>query len=169
MLSPIEIPPGVVIPVSAVTVVAVRASGPGGQNVNKVSSKVEVRVDIAAIRGLRLDARARLLVLAAGRLDADGKILVTSQRTRDRERNLADALEKVSELVARALIVPTRAQTDAPHARLGGATPHREEEGSGAEDRAPRRSGRLARARVRRSRDAGARKMAFSSLLGAAD
>jgi ribosome-associated protein len=106
MRAAIELSPQVVIPPGAITVAAVRSSGPGGQNVNKVSSKVELRVSIEAILGLEADARARLLRLAASRLDADGRILVTSQRTRDRERNLADAIEKVRALVQRAMAAP---------------------------------------------------------------
>lgn len=95
-----------VIPDAAVEWKGVRASGPGGQNVNKVASKVELRVDLAQITGLDSAARARLRSLATSRLDASGKLLVTSQRTRDQGRNLEDALEKVRALVAQALVVP---------------------------------------------------------------
>jgi ribosome-associated protein len=97
----------VFVPASAVTVTSVTASGPGGQNVNKVASKVDVRVDLAAIVGLDEAARARLLALAAGRIDAEGRLYVTSQKTRDRERNLADAHEKIRALIAAALVAPT--------------------------------------------------------------
>lgn len=95
-----------VIPDSAFQWKAVRASGPGGQNVNKVASKVELRVDLAQIRGLDQAARERLRNLVASRLDAAGQLLVTSQRTRDQGRNLEDAKEKVRELVDRAFVVP---------------------------------------------------------------
>jgi ribosome-associated protein len=106
MANPIFIEPNVVIPAGAIQVSAVRASGPGGQNVNKVSSKVEVRVDLAQIEGLGQAARARLIALAASRLDAGGVIRVVSQASRDRIRNLDDAFEKIRELVAAALVAP---------------------------------------------------------------
>lgn len=95
-----------VIPDAAFEWKAVRASGPGGQNVNKVSSKVEMRVDLSRISGISEGARARLMALAAPRLDAEGRLLVTSQLTRDQSRNLEDARAKVEELVAQAVIVP---------------------------------------------------------------
>ena len=94
------------IPESAVEWKAVRASGPGGQNVNKVASKVEMRVDLAQITGLTEAARARLRSLAASRLDAEGRILVTSQLTRDQGRNLEDARDKIRSLVEQAMVVP---------------------------------------------------------------
>jgi ribosome-associated protein len=94
------------IPDSAIEWKGVRSSGPGGQNVNKVASKVELRVDLARVRGLDEGARARLRALTASRLDASGRLLVTSQRSRDQGRNLADAMEKVHALLAQAQVVP---------------------------------------------------------------
>jgi ribosome-associated protein len=104
MADPILVRAGVVIPADALSVRAVRSGGPGGQNVNKVSSKVELRVDLDRIEGLDAAARHRLRALAP--LDADGLVRVTSQRTRDRRVNLDDAREKVRLLVVRALTVP---------------------------------------------------------------
>ena len=94
------------IPDSAVSIRAVRSSGPGGQNVNNVASKVELRVDLHAIIGMHPEALARLRALSANQLDAEGKLLVVSQLTRDQRRNVEDAREKVRELVRRALVRP---------------------------------------------------------------
>ena len=102
------------IPLSALTVHAVRASGPGGQNVNKVATKIDLRVNLAAVEGLSDAARARLRVLARRRLDAAGRLVVTSQATRNQARNLEDARAKVVDLVRAALVPPRRRVKTAP-------------------------------------------------------
>jgi len=106
MTEPLGVRPGVVVPAEAMEMHAVRSGGPGGQNVNKVASKVELRVDLSRIAGLDAPARARLRAIAAGALDADGWLLVTSQRPRDQRQNLDDARSKVCALVLRALERP---------------------------------------------------------------
>jgi ribosome-associated protein len=108
MADPIRVTEQVIVPGSAMSVAFARSSGPGGQNVNKVESKVELRVDPDGVHGLDPAARERLKALAGPRLDAGGRILVTSQRTRDQHRNLEDARAKVRDLVARALRAPKR-------------------------------------------------------------
>jgi ribosome-associated protein len=114
MAEPIVVAPGVVVPAAALTLHTSRSSGPGGQNVNKVASKVELRVDLDRVEGLPEEARARLRALTDGRLDAEGRLLLVSQRTRDQHRNLEDAREKVRALVQRALVRPrTRRPTRA--------------------------------------------------------
>ena len=125
MADPIPVSSEVTVPASAVSFRATRSAGPGGQNVNKVASKVELRVDLDGIVGLLPDARARLEALCAGRRDREGRLVVTSQRTRDQRRNLEDARQKVRDVVARALVAPrkrrpTRASASAVEKRLTG-------------------------------------------------
>jgi ribosome-associated protein len=120
---PIPVSAEVTVPASAIRFRATRSAGPGGQNVNKVASKVELRVDLAGIVGLTAEAWGRLQVLCAGRRDREGRLVVTSQRTRDQRRNLEDARGKVREVVARALVPPrprrpTRVSTGAVEQRL---------------------------------------------------
>jgi ribosome-associated protein len=112
------------VPAAALSVRAVRASGPGGQNVNKVATKIDLRVDLDAIEGLPDAARARLAALARHRLDAEGRLVVTSQATRNQARNLEDARDKVRALIAAALVrprprTPTRPTGSAREQRLG--------------------------------------------------
>jgi len=116
MSAPILVDARVVVPAAALSVRAVRSSGPGGQNVNKVASKVELRVDLARIEGLCAAARRRLEAATAGRRDALGRLLVTSQLTRDQPRNLEDAREKVRRLVAAALVAPKARHKTRPSA-----------------------------------------------------
>jgi ribosome-associated protein len=104
------------VPAAALAMRAVRSSGPGGQNVNKVASKVELRVDLERIEGLSAPARRRLETATAGRRDADGWLLVTSQLTRDQPRNLEDARDKVRRLVAAALVAPKPRRATRPSA-----------------------------------------------------
>jgi len=93
---------------------AVRSSGPGGQNVNKVSTKVELRFDFEVSEALSVTAKARLRALARHRLDSEGRILITSQVTRTQPQNLEDARTRLAELVAKALIVPKKRRPTKP-------------------------------------------------------
>lgn len=114
MPAPIIVNDVVHVPATAISVSAARSSGPGGQNVNKVSSKVDVRVDLAAIVGLDEGARARLLAKVATRLDGAGMLQIISQRTRDQGRNLADAYEKIRALIEAALVKPVKRRPTKP-------------------------------------------------------
>jgi ribosome-associated protein len=115
MSEAIEVSETVRVPARALRVRAVRASGPGGQNVNKVATKIDLRVDLDAIEGLSESARARLRALAAHRLDAEGRLVMTSQAGRNQAGNLEDAREKVKRLVRAALVRPRpRVKTRAP-------------------------------------------------------
>lgn len=104
----------ITIPAQDLSWTATRSSGPGGQNVNKVSSRVELRFDLEGTDALTGAVKARLRNLARGYLDAEGRILIRSERTRDRLQNLNDAREKLQEMVARALVVPKKRRPTRP-------------------------------------------------------
>lgn len=104
----------VVIPVSDLSWSATRASGPGGQNVNKVASKVELRFDLRGSQALSAAVKQRLHSLAGNAVDGTGSLRIVSQITRDQGRNLDDARQKLADLIARALLVPKRRRATKP-------------------------------------------------------
>jgi ribosome-associated protein len=83
-----------------------RSGGPGGQNVNKVSSKAVLRWNVAASPSLPDDVRGRLQAQQRRKMTVEGDLVLTSQRYRDQERNKQDCLEKLREYVLQAAIVP---------------------------------------------------------------
>ncbi len=91
-----------------------RSGGPGGQNVNKVSSKVVLRWNPAQSAALPDEVRARLLSQQRARLTKEGELLITSQKTRDQSRNVEDCLEKLRALILQALQVPKKRRATRP-------------------------------------------------------
>ena len=94
----------------------IRASGPGGQNVNKLATAVQLRFDVRHSPSLDDAVRARLERLAGSRLTKDGVLVITAQRHRTQERNREDALERLIDLVRRAAIAPKARRPTRPTA-----------------------------------------------------
>ena len=93
----------------------VRASGPGGQNVNKVSSAVQLRFDARRSPSLPNDVAIRLMALAGHRLTKDGVIVIVAQEHRDQSRNRVEARERLLDLIRQAAVRPTvRRKTKVP-------------------------------------------------------
>lgn len=94
----------------------VRSSGPGGQNVNKVATAVQLRFDVRGSPSLSDPVRARLEALAGSRLTKDGILVISAERFRTQERNRADALDRLVALIRRAAHVPKTRRPTRPTA-----------------------------------------------------
>ena len=114
MSTPLVIDPQHAIPAEELHWTAVRASGPGGQNVNKVASKVELRFDLGGTKVLDDATKARLAASAGSKLDSAGILHVVVQDTRDQRQNLAIARERLAEMIRAALVRPKRRRPTRP-------------------------------------------------------
>lgn len=94
------------IPESELELNAIRSSGPGGQNVNKVATAIHLRFDVTASSALPDDVKSRLLSLRDKRISADGVINIKAQRSRSQDKNRTDALNRLADLIRKGLVVP---------------------------------------------------------------
>ncbi|MEE8444397.1 MAG: alternative ribosome rescue aminoacyl-tRNA hydrolase ArfB [Alphaproteobacteria bacterium] len=108
------IAPDLDVPLSALAFTHIRASGPGGQNVNKVSSAVQLRFDARQSRALSNEVFLRLKPLAGRRMTQDGVIVITAERFRSQERNRADAIDRLVALLREATVPPKRRRPTRP-------------------------------------------------------
>jgi ribosome-associated protein len=92
----------------------IRASGPGGQNVNKLATAVQLRFDVRHSPSLPNDIAVRLIRLAGRRMTKDGVIVITAQRHRTQERNRQDALDRLIEMIREATVAPTPRRATKP-------------------------------------------------------
>jgi ribosome-associated protein len=112
----IQITPLLTIHESCLQMTFTGASGPGGQNVNKVASAVQLRFDIQACQDLPPAVRARLTVLGGSRVSRDGVLIIDARRFRTQERNRADALQRLVALIRRATLTPKARRPTRPSA-----------------------------------------------------
>lgn len=110
----LRITPDIRIPEAELTEHFVRASGPGGQNVNKVATAVQLRFDVRASPSLPEDVRTRLLRLAAPRINRHGELVIDARRYRGRERNRTDARRRLARWIERAARPPKRRKPTRP-------------------------------------------------------
>ena len=111
------------IPLAEIEISAIRSRGAGGQNVNKVSTAIHIRFDVRASSALSDNDKARVLRLRDQRLSKEGIIVIKSQRFRSQDKNRSDALEKLAEMIRKALVEkkprkPTKPSTRSREKRL---------------------------------------------------
>ncbi len=113
---PLSITPAIAIPDWELTETYIRASGPGGQHVNKTETAVQLRFHALSSPSLSPAVKARLKTLAGRRMTADGEIIIEAKRFRERERNREDARARLAALIEQAARPPKpRRKTPVPH------------------------------------------------------
>lgn len=127
----VEVTPSVKIEESEIQLDFIRASGPGGQNVNKVASSVQLRFDVRNSPALYPDVKERLIKLAGSRMTDEGILIIEAKRYRTQEQNRFDAIQRLITLIQKALEKPkvrraTRPSLTAKAARVGDKKKHGE-------------------------------------------